>query len=88
MSRGDSKFDPIQGLDLSLDEKEESIDNKDIEQGSLILKLKGQEPLVFDILTRNPNIQKFLLEFFMEFGETIYKSLKEQKNERTQDTKD
>tara|TARA_R100000458_G_scaffold59944_2_gene73062 strand:- start:5716 stop:5961 length:246 start_codon:yes stop_codon:yes gene_type:complete len=80
MSREGRKFEPISGLDLP-EEDDEQVENRDIEQGLVILKLKGQEPLVFDIFTKNPDKKIFLIEFFMEFGKTLYESIKEKPNE-------
>lgn len=82
MSKEGRKFEPISGLDLP-EEQGEAPEGKDIEYGTLVLKLKGQDPVVFDILSNNTNTKIFLVEFFMEFGQEIYNTLKEE-DERTQ----
>ena len=87
MSKEGRKFESIVGFEPP-EEEGKAPDGQDIEHGSLVLKLKGEEPLVFDILTKDKKNKIFLVEFFMEFANTIYESLKEENDEGTQTTED
>ena len=76
---GDRKFEFIDGLEL---EEESNTESKDIEYGTLVLKLVGEEnPIVFDLNTKNDKQKMFLMEFFLTTGGEFLKEIKE-KNEK------
>jgi hypothetical protein len=73
---GDRKFEEIEGFEIP--EEESEVETKDIDYGILVLKLEGEEnPLVFDILTKDPKNKMFLMEFFLTFGKDLFEELKE-----------
>lgn len=77
---GDRKFDSIEGLEIY--EEEEPKEIKDIEYGTLVLKLVGEEnPVVFDLNTRDLKQKLFLMEFFLTTGGEFLKEIKENNEE-------